>query len=213
MKVNRKKLVGQLEDVSCALPKASAKDRPPYFTFGGRVVVAYNDCLLAVHETDQIVDGVNFSISSEPLLPLSKKLTEDEIDVQYKDSHLIVRGKRKQAKFSLEETDDEALACINFSKAYQELPKTFLDGLSSALECVHKSEKQFVLACVHITPKWIEASNNYQAVRTFLTTGLDQNALLHFEAVVPLVKKQVSQLAIEDERLNFKNEDGLMLSC
>ncbi len=94
-----------------------------------------------------------------------RKLKETELEITTSKEELLIKGKRKKAGLRMETDILLPIDSVEKPKKWIHLPDDFAEAISIVQQCSGKDETRFSLTCVHITPKWIEACDGYQAAR------------------------------------------------
>jgi hypothetical protein len=102
---------------------------------------------------------------------------------------------------------------IEDPKEWIKLPEGFLDAVGIAQQCASTNESEFVLTCVHLHPKWIEACDQFQIVRYPIKTGLKESTLIRRSSLKSVVGMDVVELSQTENWLHFRNPSGLLISC
>jgi hypothetical protein len=68
------------------------------------------------------------------------------------------------------------------------------------------------LNCVHIHPKYMEATDNYSQIRFRLATGVEIPRLVRRDSLKHVVPLGMVDIAETDNWLHFRNEDGLVMA-
>ena len=130
------------------------------------------------------------------------------------ESELHIVGKKRDAGIRLE---TEITLPLNLAETpgddWTALHPEFIEAVSIVQECASRDESKFSLTCVHVTPKWIEACDNFQLTRYKLKTGIKENILIKKDSLKHIVLMEVTEFSETNTWIHFRNSDGLMLSC
>ena len=101
---------------------------------------------------------------------------------------------------------------------WTKLPDSFCEAVEVVRQCVGKDEGSFSMTCVHIHPKHIEASDNYQVTRYKIKTGFSKSVLVRHETMLHVGSLAVTEFAECDSWIHFRGaSDGdkgrLVVSC
>ena len=211
-RIDRKDLLRVLSSVAPGLASREVIEQTSCYVFDGDRVMTYNDEIACVTNTGLMLTG---AIQSRSFLELIEKFTEDTIGISVEGDEIVVHGKGRRAGFVREQ---EILLPFNSMerpdpKSWKLLHKDFIEGVRIVKECASRDESQRDMVCVHICKKWIEASDNFQAIRMNMKTGVDAPTLVRHDALQSIVDLDMEQFAETPSWIHFRNNDGLVLSC
>jgi len=210
MKVKRERLLKALETVSPGLSAKEIVEQSNCFVFRDGRVITFND--EAAHSVTCKV-GLEGAVQSDPLLNLLRKLSEDELEVTAAEGEVRVRGQRREAGIRLEQEITLPVEGIEEPAEWKPLPEGFLDAVNIVRSCASNDESKFVLTCVHLHPKWIEACDNYQIARYPLKTGIANDVLIRQTSLKGVVNTELSEFSETENWMHFRKQDGPMISC
>jgi DNA polymerase III sliding clamp (beta) subunit (PCNA family) len=181
------------------------------FVFIGGRVVTFNGEIIC--SADCLLDSA-FAIEADPLLKLLHKMTEKKIEVDSQSgTELLVKGKRRRAGIPLQ---DELLLPVSGTESPEEwkpLPDGFTEALGGAGQCAGNDNSQFVLTCVNITPRGIEASDRQQACRYLMKLDLEGPVLISRDSADVVSKFDATEISASENWLHFRSPGGVVLSC
>jgi len=212
MRIKREDFLKQLESV---LPGLSAKDlieQASCFIFKNGKVNTYNDEIACSLKSLLKIEG---AVPAMPFINILRKLQEDEIDIDVDDkgSQLLIKGKRRKAGINMEQNILLPIEAVDKPKKWKKLPDNFADAISIVQPCAGTNAAQFVMTCVHITPKWVEACDNHQVSRYRIKTDVDEALLIRKESLKHIVSLDMNEFSETKHWVHFRNSDGLVLSC
>lgn len=163
-------------------------------------------------ETD--IEG---SVAAETLTEVVKLLPDNEIDILVKGSILILKTiSKKRCRLPLEPITlpiDEVERPDN--KQWKMLDPDFADAVDLAVRCCNKANKVdegFAKICVHMTPKWIESSDNCRAIRYRIQTFVKDPILIRGETIKCMCQLGMTKGQETEGWLHFRSPMGLRLS-
>jgi len=214
MRINREEFLKQLESV---LPGLSAKEiieQSSCFVFKDKTVNTYNDEIACSQESLLQIEG---AVPAMPFISILRKLKEDELEISAgennKGTTLLIKAKRKQAGINMEQDILLPIEAIDNPGKWKKLPDNFADAIAIVQPCAGSNEAQFVMTCVHITPKWIEACDNHQVSRFMIETDVSKSLLIRTESIKHIVSLDMSEFSETKHWIHFRNSNGLILSC
>lgn len=211
MRVNRETLLGALESVSPGLAKREIVEQSDCFVFTGKRVITYND-EVAVQAKSPLNGQLEGAVRAAPLMTLLQKLAEDEVEIRADEAELRIKGKQKQAGVRMDAEVTLPVGSVEKPGKWTALPEGFLDALQIATQCAGKDETEFILTCVYITPKYIEASDNVQIIRCPTETGFSEPALVRAASVKHIAGLGVTHVSETKSWIHFRNK-GVIFSC
>jgi DNA polymerase III sliding clamp (beta) subunit (PCNA family) len=209
-RVNRELLIRQLESVQPGLSPREIVEQSSCFVFKDGRVVTYNDEVACSNTC--CLDAVG-AVQAEPLLAILQKLPEEEIEVTTEDGELRIRGKSRRAGLHMEAEITLPVDSIEVPADWKTLCDGFAEAISIVQTCAGKDESKFCLTCVHITPKYIEACDNYQVSRYRMKTRFTEDALVRRNSIKHIVSLGFTEFCETKNWLHFRSGEGLVLSC
>lgn len=212
MKINRQEFLQCLQAVSPGLAATrETVEQSASFVFHKNKIFTYNTELACWMKSPLKITG---AVASAPLLAILDKLAEEDIDVDVAEGELMVKGHGRRAGIRMEAEVSLPIQEVEVPQDWYELHADFGEAINVAVQCTTKDESQgFRLTCVHITPKWVEACDNYQIVRYPMATGIETNTLVKREAIKHISGLGMTAFAETKTWLHFRNPQGLVLSC
>lgn len=159
-----------------------------------------------------IDEDIQAAIKASALLALMKKFTEKEIKVTISERKFSVTTPNRDLSLKLEADVLLPIDAVEIPKVWTRLE----DGWTEAVELVHrcatKKHKDFDRICVHVTPDWIEASENNKAARWTLKTFVTEPCLVRAQTLKTIVPLGMTKGCETKNWLHFKNPMGLRVS-
>jgi len=210
MKVNRESLLRELEAVSSGLAVKEVVEQSSCFVFQGGKVKTFNDEIACSIACDIGIEG---AVAAKPLLELLGKLAEQEIDISKNDGgELLVKGNRRRAGITCEAEVVLSVAAVEEPSEWNELNPEFVDAVGIVQQCASSDKNRFHLTCIHVSPKFVEACDNFQLARYPLDSGVTNECLVKRDSLQHVVGLGVTQISETKTWLHFQNPAGLVLS-
>lgn len=209
MKVNRTKLLRQLEAVVPGLSKRDVLGKSGHFVFNNGKVLTYNDEVACVGKTDLDLEGV---VPSKELLGLLRKLSEDEIELRIDGGELKVVGAGRKAGIRMDAEIVLPLDVVEKPGGWKKLPKDFWEAITTISKCASTDGSGSILNCIHLTPSYVEAADSFQLIRYKVVSGLE-NVLLKAVALRSIADMGLVGISETDNWVHFHAKAGLILSC
>ena len=210
MRINRETLLEQLESILPGLSTREIIEQSSCFVFRNKTVMTYNDEVACTQESCLPIEG---AVTAMPLINILRKLKEDELDITTRKEELLIKGKRKKAGIRMETDILLPIDSVEKPKKWKSLPTDFASAISIVQQCSGKDETKFSLTCVHITPKWVEACDGYQAARYKMKIDMEKSTLVRKESIKYIVDLDMTEFSETKDWIHFRNSSGLILSC
>jgi hypothetical protein len=220
MEINRIQLLSELEKVQPGLSTKDTVEQSSCVAFSEGRAYTFNDEVLCSCKTS--LSDVSGAVSASPLLEVLNKMPEETLDVSVDEGKFLVKGKRRRASIRMEEEVTMAISSVNVppskDPSWKELPAGFGEAMEVVRRCVKKKEQDgFCLCCVHVSAKWMEASDQHQAIRFPIKTGFSESVLIHGTAALHVGSMVATHYSLSDSWIHFKNiadkELRYVMSC
>lgn len=209
MRINREEFLKQLESVVPGLSAREVIEQSSCFIFQNQKIFTYNDEIACVQKSLLDIEG---AVQAMPLISILRKLSEKEIDASILHNELLIKGKRKRAGIRM---DNKILLPVNSvekPKGWKKLPKNFVDAVALVQPCAGDNEAQFNMTCIHLCPHWIEACDNYQAIRYKMEIDLKKSTLIRKDSIKHIIETDMIDFSQTRRWIHFRNLSGLTLS-
>ncbi len=212
MQVNREIFLHSLESVQPGLSPREIVEQSSCFIFQNGEVLSFND-EMACRSPSGLDESFEGAVQADPLLNILRKLPEEEIELEMKEAELIISGKRRKAGIRMEKEISLPINQVEKPGEWTKLHEEFADAINVVKQCAGHDESKFLATCVHLHPKWIEATDDIQICRWRLKTGIKQSTLVRQSSVKHVTALGMVEFSETDAWLHFRNKDGLVLSC
>ncbi len=209
MKVNRTKLLKQLEAVVPGLSRRGGMEQSGHFVFKDGKVMTYNDEVACVGKTDLDLEG---AVPSKELLGLLRKLSEGEIELKIDGGELKVIGAGRKAGILMDAEIVLPLDAVEKPGKWKKLSEGFWEAITTTSHCASTDESQFILTCIHLTPNYVEAIDSFQLIRCKTESGLE-NVLLKAVALRSIADMGLIGISETENWVHFRDKGSLILSC
>jgi hypothetical protein len=163
-----------------------------------------------MYKTPLKIEG---AVPAKPLIAILHKLTEDKLDVSVLKSQLLIKAGNKRSGIRMDQEVLLPIEAVDTPKKWKPLPDNFSDAIAIVQPCAGSNESQFVMTCVHLTPKWVEACDNHQVSRFKIRTDISDSVLIRKESIKHIISLDMSEVSETKHWIHFRNADGLVLSC
>jgi len=210
MRINRQKLLEQLESILPGLSTREIIEQSSCFVFQNKVVMTYNDEVACTQKSCLPITG---AVSAMPLISILRKLKEEELEITTDKEELLIKGERKKAGIRMDTDILLPVDSVEKPKKWKNLPDDFASAVSIIQQCSGKDETKFSLTCIHLTPKWIEACDGYQAARYEMNMRVEKPTLVRKESIKYITNLGMIKFSETKSWIHFRNSSGLILSC
>lgn len=212
MKVEKAEFLGKLQSVSSGLMPKGIIEQGNTFVFKDGNIYTYNDevsCLVPSGLEPSILGAV----MAGPLLALLGALEEEELDVEFEKTRMLVTGKNRRANYKLQQSILLPLSNVDKPKEWKKLPEGFSEGLALVQECAGTNRKEFGLMCIHITDKWMEACDRFQMARYLCKLPVEEGLLVPKNSIKGIVQLGMTSFSVTDSWVHFRNPTKLQIAC
>jgi len=210
MRIEREELLKKLESVLPGLALKPVIEQSQCFVFTEKNLVTFNDEVACSVENPFKFEG---AIPAKPLIQLLHKLTEKEIEIRFVEGEMLIRAGKKKSGISMEHEVTLPIEELDETGDWSKLPENFSKAVKIVATCSGKDESQFVLTCLHIHPKYVEACDDFQAIRYPLKIKLDESVLIKQNSIKTIIGLDMTEWSHTDNWTHFRNPSGLVLSC
>lgn len=216
LKVKRTELIAQLEAVRGGLAQRDIIEQATCFAFKGGKVFTFNDevaCWGPCPLGDLSDDG--FALSAARILRLLPQMPDETLEVELRAGQLSIRGRNRRSKLRVEEKLTLPLDKVVAPKKgdWKPLPDTFAEAVSLVEGCASTDEAKQTLTYVHMTAKYIEATDNEQMARYRMKLPASEDHLIRCAGLKAAAQADPNQMAETDGWVWFRNGDGAAFAC
>lgn len=207
--VNREDFLRQLESVSPGLAKREIIEQSKCFVFSEGRVITFNDEIACQHKCDLELTG---AVQAEPLLQILRKMPEEEVKLSIDDGHMVVTGKKRKAGIRMEHEVLLNLDGLETPKTWRPIPAELMEAIDLVQQTASKDMAKFAQTCVHITPEFVESTDNDQLTRYVLSTGFESSILTRRDSIKDMTSLGMGKVSETKNWIHFKNRTGLIYS-
>lgn len=210
--INRVDLLAKLEAIQGGLSSRDMIEQSSCYIFKDGKIVTYNDEVACVAAIDLGIEG---AVLAAPLLSILKKLTEEFVTVsEGKEGELIIKGKSRKLGVRMQKEILLPFDTVETPKNWSKLPDEFCEAVSIVGACASTDASTFILTCINITSRHIEACDNTQLSRYPIQVPvIDGPILVRRDSLKYITGLGVNKICQTDEWLHFKSASGLVLSA
>lgn len=212
-KIERASLLSTLEAVSAGLAQRETVEQGNAFIFRNGFVRTFNEevsCRIQSGLPKDFTGAVKF----KSFMELLRKIKDEEISLEVDGGALVIAGGngRRTARLNMDKEITIPLDQLEKPGEWNAMAEDFGDAINIVQGCAGKDASQFVSTCVHVHPKWVEATDGFQLARYRTVTGVQSPAIVRKEAIKSLVSLDMTEVSETGSWLHFKNPAGLVVS-
>lgn len=180
--------------------------------FDGDAAMTFND---EVHcRKEMKLNGVRGAVHAQTLFSILEKMNDEVLEIcDGSNGELEFRGKRKAFGIAKDKEIFLPVDRVEKPKEWVDLPDSFCENVALVRRCVGTDEAKFILTCVHIQPKGMEACDNLQAIRVSFKTGVSEPVITRGSSLAQLENLGMDAVSVTKSWIHFKNNKGLTYSC
>ena len=212
---NREEFIATLNKVRPGLSNREITQQATCVVFRNGNIITYNEEVMCSTNSG-LPETFSGAVQASPLITILQKLPDEEVQLASGVGNFSVIGKNRKTSIAME---TEVLLPVEQveipdKSAWKPLHKNFTDAISVVQECASKDQSMFTFTCIHIHPKFIEASDNNQLVRYRIKTGVEKEFLVRKEALKFVALFDFDQFAETERWIHFRTKGKKMrMSC
>lgn len=207
---NRKDLLKRLKMAQVGVSDRGILEQSECFVFTDGRIIAFNDEVLV---NTKGLKGIEGAVRANELILFLERYPDKEVTVEIDQSKLKVKGKRRQANLTLERKIRLPFITVPKPETWHTLEASVPLSLQYASEVCGQDETQWMSTCVHVTPRIIEACDNYRAIRIAEKTGFPQEVCLPAASIERLLQVgELSAVSISGGWCHFKTKSDAVVS-
>lgn len=156
------------------------------------------------------------AVQSKSLLAILKKITERKLRAVFDPAagRVTIRANGKGVALRYAEKIILPLdACPPPAEdGWEKLPAAFGEAVSIVQECAGTDATKTAMACVHLHPNWVEATQKFQAVRYKIKLPLAAPVLVKPGGLRHVVSLDCTEVNADADWVHFRNEAGIVVS-
>jgi len=203
-----------LEAVQPGISPGEVVSQSGSFVFSGGMVITYNTDVACRVKSGLPKDFVG-AVKAKAFLELLKKMEFETLELSVEASQLIIRGgKTDRVRLRMDGEMTLPLSGLERPTKQQWRPvhEEFNDAVGIVSAVAGKDTSQFIGMCVHMTPKWVEATDGFQLARYNVDTGLAVPVLVKKDSLKHVVPLDVTKICETDRWVHFRNPAGVTMS-
>lgn len=214
-RVNREQFLARLKLVEPGTTSRSGIESTPQsscIAFQDGWLFTYNDDISCRIESG-LEESFHGAVKAEPLIKLLDGMGEEDVDIRLTDTFFIVNGINKRGRIAIQKEVVLSISAVETPVDWFQLPDDFANAVSLVVSCTGTNPKKFKAMCVHITEDYMEATDNFQAARYVIKTGVKTECLVKGKILENVIELGISESSETATWLHFKSPSGLIFSC
>lgn len=209
MNVSRVDLIQALESVSPGLSIKGVEQSDCYVFSKGKIFTYNGEIACQIKSPIKLTGALKFHSVSK-LLP---KIKDDELEIIQDQGKLIIKGNRKRLEVAFESEVKLPYAVVEQASDWIRLNDNFLEALNIVQQCAGDDEEKFLASCIHIHPKFMEATDNVQMIRYKINTNFSKPVLVKKSSLKHILSLDVQEFCETTNWIHFRNPEHLSYSC
>ena len=210
MRIEKDKLINELEMVRAGLSPRELIEQSSCFVFKDGYVMTFNDEIACRVKSSLKVTG---AIQASRLLGILEKVDDSELEVRSdEEDELVFKGKKKMFGITKEAEVFLPIDQVEEPGDWVKVPKEFAAAVEKLQHAVSTDASKFLLCCVHIAPKHMEACDNLQIMRFSFKTNIKKPILVRGTSLAEITSLGMHEMSVTKSWIHFRNQAGLILS-
>lgn len=211
--VNREEFLRVLDSVQPGLSPRELLEQSTCFIFNDSTVATFNGEVYC--RANLPFKGLTGAVGSAKLLEVLRKLPDTEIVIDVRNGEIVFSGKKRWSGLKLEQEILLPVDQIEEPGEWRELPKGFSEAVDAVQQCAGADQNKFALTCVHLTPQWIEATDDTQLCRWKIDLPLERPTMVRQSSIKHVVSMGLTKISQSENWLHFRGPGPakVQLSC
>lgn len=209
--VQRSELLQVLQAVQPGLSSAPTVEQANCFCFRGGRVFTF-DMETYCRMKTPLPDELTCAVQGKPLLDALEALDVDSIEVSHEEGRLIMKGRRDEVYVRCDDTIQMPVEAVDRPKTWTPITQEFSEAMLAVSEVCGRDGSKFLATVVHLTPKYMQATDGFSFCRYRVKTGLVDAALVRSAAAKAVAARGPTKLGETKDWLHFKTAAGLYVS-
>lgn len=210
MKINRETFLNDLQMVRAGLAAKDNVAQSSHVVFKDGDIFTYNDEVACRKPLTYL--NIAGAIPAAPLMAILEKIDDTDLDVADDDATIIFRGKGKTFSLVKDAEIELPINQVEKPEKWKKLPEDFPEALELVARCVSTDETRFELTCIRVTPEFMEACDNLQALRFQMPTPIKAAMLIRGDAIKYISALGMTGMSVTPAWVHFRNKKGLVYS-
>jgi hypothetical protein len=210
MRIKRREWLDTLLQIQEGLSEREIIEQSNCFAFHKGRVYTFNDDIACSCALEAPFDGV---VEAFSMLKILARMKKRKLNITLGKKEIVIASKRTKATLNLQCKIHLPVDKLSGMKGWKKLPKDFLQGIKWIEGCAGTNEAKFAQTCIHLTPKYVEACDTYQAGRWLMDLPIKKDVLIRKFTIANVAKLQPTMVCETKAWLHLRNADKTVLSC
>lgn len=210
MKANREALLAALRFANLGVAQSESLEQSNTFVFTEKELITFNDEVMTRSPTP--LPGIQGAVVAREFMALVDKLPDEELEIEIKGEEIILKGTRRTAGVTCYAEITLPYDAVPLPEEWSTLKENVLDMLQQAARTCGRDVTQELTMMVHVTPKLVEACDNFRLFRATLPTGFPGEGLLMGSGVTLLDGLGVQKVSMGQGWAHWQTEDKRVIS-
>lgn len=211
--VAREKILRAFEEVQPGLSTREITDQSSCFVFKGGRVITYNEEVFCSAKST-LPKELEGGVEADKLTQFLRKLKDPEITLSFSDNTLKVKGtKREGIEFPFRKEILLPLDQVEVAGKWRKIHKEFADAVNIVQQSASQDQSEQITSCIHIHPKFIEASDGRQLTRYKIKTGVEKPFLVRRDSIKFIATVSLKEISETEKCIHFRSDTGLIISA
>ena len=216
MKFDRQDLLRTLESCSAGLNTKENMEQSSCYVFMDGVLHTYNgEILCRVAVTNAIGEACPFrcAVPAKTFIDTLRKSPDEELNIEVVDNRLTIKGTGRKQNIKISTDILLETSEVESPGDFTDLPPIFSEALGMVAGCAAEDAEPFALNCVDFTPRGIQATNKYQAMRFVVATGsTEPHIMVRATSCKALNGIGAAAVSYTRDWIHWKTYSGLVIS-
>lgn len=215
VRVNRAAFQQVLARVQPGLATSDVFEQSSSFVADRGWLMTYNGEIAMRTKSGLPADFVG-AVRAAPLIAALEAVPDEEVLIDYSDPARFrvsgTAGRRKWFEVRMEAEILLPITTVETPEEWLDLPEDFQAALKQALVAASKNEQEFVAACVHATPEYLECCDRLQISRYHTEFPVGTSCLFRAKSAKHLTQFDVVKFGETERWVHFRNKE-VVFSC
>ena len=210
---NRADLLAALARVQPGLATTDIFEQSSSYVFSDGWLATFNG-EVACRTKTELPRDLSGAVRAKPLYAMLDRTPDPEVTVTVGGGEFRVHGAASDTRAGVR-MEAEILLPIDEVETPAEwymLPDDFGPALKLVASTCGKSDEDFITACVHVHPDYLESCDRFRATRYELSTGVSRSFLCRAKALKQVVPMDMTKIGETDNWVHFRNKQ-VIFSC
>lgn len=216
MEFDRQELLRLLESAAAGLNTKENMEQSSCYVFADGKLITYNgEILCRVGVTNSAGEPFphTCAVPARPLIETLRKSPDAVVDITVVDNQFRIKGTGRRQTIKTSSEIVLEVSEVEDPGEFTDLPPIFAEALVSVAACAATDAEPFALNCVDFTPKGMQATNRYQAMRFLVNTGLTEpHVMVRASSCKCLNGIGAAAVSYTRDWVHWKTYSGLVIS-